>query len=78
MTSPGIEPATFRLVVQCLNQLRHTHLKFKPALWLATDVANVQQNRQANTLRYTRHVSQQDVPQQSDIHQLPSTTDPYL
>jgi len=34
-------------------------------------VANIQQHRQANTLRYNGHASRQTVTQQSDIHQLP-------
>jgi len=35
MTSPGIELATFRLVVQCLNQLRHQQ-RAPIQLWYGT------------------------------------------
>jgi len=29
VTPPGIEPATFRLVVQCLKEILHTHFNFQ-------------------------------------------------
>jgi len=33
MTPSDIESATFRLLVQCLKQLRHTHIDYNVTVW---------------------------------------------
>jgi hypothetical protein len=38
MTPSGIEPATFRLVAQCLNQLRHRVQVFKD--WYVSKISH--------------------------------------